>query len=128
MAMALDRSTEAIADRTDPVRRHLDETTKRNLRIRTVVIATAAVIGIALAKVLDVAATYPDEAGSPPRTVTLEEWLLAKIQVVLDYVRRPDDVGLLGHRADRHRSSSRSSCCRSSSSSSRHPGSPPSPA
>ena len=89
MAMALDRSTEAIADRTDPVRRHLDETTKRNLRIRTVVIATAAVIGIALAKVLDVAATYPDEAGSPPRTVTLEEWLLTKIQVVLDYVGDP---------------------------------------
>ena len=89
MAMALDRSTEAIADRTDPVRRHLDESTKRNLRIRTLVIATAAVIGIALAKVLDVAATYPDEAGSPPRTVTLEEWLLTKIQVVLDYVGDP---------------------------------------
>ena len=89
MAMALDRSTEAIADRTDPVRRHLDETTRRSLRIRSLVIATAAVIGIALAKVLDVAATYPDEAGSPPRTVTLEEWLLTKIQVALDYVGDP---------------------------------------
>ena len=32
MAMALDRSIEAIAERTDPARRHLDETRKRGFR------------------------------------------------------------------------------------------------
>ena len=89
MAMALDRCTEAIADRTDPVRRHLDETTKRNLRLRTLAIGAAMVAGIGLAKALGAAPVYPDEAGSPPRTVTIEEWLLAKIQVALDYVQDP---------------------------------------
>ena len=46
-------------------------------------------IGIGLSKALGAAAVYPDEAGDPLRTVTLEEWLLAKIQVVLDYVQDP---------------------------------------
>ena len=35
MAMALDRATEAIADRTDPAKRHLDEAGKRRLRLQT---------------------------------------------------------------------------------------------
>jgi glycine betaine/proline transport system permease protein len=86
MAMALDRSFEAIADRTDPARRHLDEARKRSQNLALV---ATIVIGVGLSKALGVAAAYPDEAGSPPRTVTLEEWLLAKIQVVLDYVQDP---------------------------------------
>ncbi len=86
MAMALDRSFEAIAERTDPARRHLDEARKRG---QTLMLAAAIVAGVGLSKVLGVGAAYPDEAGNPPRTVTLEEWLLAKIQVVLDYVQDP---------------------------------------
>jgi glycine betaine/proline transport system permease protein len=86
MAMALDRSFEAIAERTDPALRHLDEARKRG---QTLMAAAAIVAGVVIAKVLGVAAAYPDEAGSPPRTVTLEDWLLAKIQVVLDYVQDP---------------------------------------
>ena len=86
MAMALDRSFEAIADRTDPARRHLDQASKRSQNLALV---ATIVIGAGVSKALGVAAAYPDEAGSPPRTVTLEEWLLAKIQVVLDYVQDP---------------------------------------
>jgi glycine betaine/proline transport system permease protein len=86
MAMALDRSFEAIAERTDPALRHLDEKTKRG---QTLALVATIVAGIGLSKILGVGAAYPDEAGSPPRTVTIEEWLLAKIQVVLDYVQDP---------------------------------------
>jgi len=89
MAITLDRSTEAIANQTDPARRHLDEARKRGLHLRSLGIAGVAVAGIGLAKVLGAAATYPDEFGTPPRTATLEEWLLAKIQVALDYVQDP---------------------------------------
>jgi glycine betaine/proline transport system permease protein len=86
MAMALDRSFEAIAERTDPALRHLDEARKRG---QNVALIAAIVAGVGLSKALGVNAAYPDEAGSPPRTVTIEEWLLAKIQVVLDYVQDP---------------------------------------
>jgi glycine betaine/proline transport system permease protein len=86
MAMALDRSFEAIAQRTDPALRHLDESRKR---FQNLALIAAIVAGVGLSKALGVAAAYPDEAGNPPRTVTMEEWLLAKIQVVLDYVQDP---------------------------------------
>jgi len=89
MAMTLDRSTEAIAERTDPARRHLDDARKRRLRLQSAATAAGVVAAVALSKVLGAAATYPDEVGEPPRTVTIEEWLLQKIQVVLDYVQDP---------------------------------------
>ena len=89
MAMALDRATEAMAERTDPARRHLDDTGQRRLRLLTLAAAVGAAAAVLIAKVAGVAAVYPDEAGTPPRTVTLEEWLLGKIQVVLDYVQDP---------------------------------------
>ena len=89
MAMALDRSSEAIAERTDPAHRHLDEERRRRLRLQTV--GTFAVIlgSIVVARAVGVAAVYPDEAGDPPRSTTIEAWLLGKIQVVLDYVADP---------------------------------------
>ncbi len=87
MAMALDRSFEAIAERTDPALRHLDE--KRRSAVRRWRSPRRSRLGVVVSKALGVAAAYPDEAGSPPRTVTIEEWLLAKIQVVLDYVQDP---------------------------------------
>jgi glycine betaine/proline transport system permease protein len=86
MAMALDRSFEAIAQRTDPARRHLDETRKR---FQTVALIATIVAGVGLSKAFGAGAAYPDEFGSRPRTATIEEWLLAKIQVVLNYVQDP---------------------------------------
>ncbi|MBA3567380.1 MAG: ABC transporter permease subunit [Actinobacteria bacterium] len=87
MAMTLDRATEAMADRTDPAKRHLDDSRRRSTRLQTVGAGTAVVLAIVLSKVFGAAPAYPDEARG--RTVTLEEWLLAKIQVVLDYVQDP---------------------------------------
>lgn len=89
MAMALDRSTEAIAERTDPAHRHLDEERRRRLRLQTAGTLAVILASIVLAKALGVAALYPDEAGDPPRSTTIETWLLGKIQVVLDYVADP---------------------------------------
>ena len=88
MAMALDRSFEAIAERTDPATQHLDATWKRR-GLGTLVLGATIVLGVVISKVAGSGPAYPDEAGSPPRTATIEEWLLAKIQVVLDYVQDP---------------------------------------
>jgi hypothetical protein len=41
MAMALDRITEAVADRTDPAKRHLDAAARRRLRLESVGVAAA---------------------------------------------------------------------------------------
>ncbi|MBA2359404.1 MAG: ABC transporter permease subunit [Actinobacteria bacterium] len=89
IAMALDRSTEAIAEQTDPAHRHLDETRKRRLRLQTLAIVGTIVAGVGISKAFGAAGAYPDEAGNPPHTATIEEWLLTKIQVVLDYVQDP---------------------------------------
>jgi len=89
MAMALDRSTEAIAERTDPAHRHLDDARKHRLRLQTVSMTAAVLAAVGISKAFGVAGLYPDEVGDPPRMATLEEWLLAKIQVVLDYVQDP---------------------------------------
>jgi glycine betaine/proline transport system permease protein len=86
MAMALDRSFEAIAERTDPARRHVDE---KRRSLQTLALVAAIVAGVGLSKVFGAGPAYPDEFGSSPRTATIEEWLLAKIQVVLDYVQDP---------------------------------------
>ena len=88
-AIALDRATEAIAERTDPARRHLDETRKRGLRLRTLAIVAAIVAGVGAGKAIGAAPVYPDETGDPARAATLEAWLLAKVQVVLEYVQDP---------------------------------------
>jgi glycine betaine/proline transport system permease protein len=89
MAMALDRITEAVADRTDPTKRHLDAAATRRLRIESLGV-TAAIVGtVAVAKATGVSGDYPDLAGVRQRSVTAQEWLLAQIQEVLDYVQDP---------------------------------------
>jgi glycine betaine/proline transport system permease protein len=88
MAMTLDRSTEAVAERTDPAVRHIDESRRRR-GLRALALVATIAVGVGISKALGVAAVYPDEAGNPPRTVTIQEWLLTKIQVVLDYVQDP---------------------------------------
>jgi glycine betaine/proline transport system permease protein len=82
MAMALDRSTEAIADRTDPARRHLTQQRRRRLRLAT--LATFAAIGLTLvlAKAFGAAAIYP-------MTASAQDWLVVQLQRVLDYVQDP---------------------------------------
>ena len=89
MAMAFDRITEAIADRTDPTKRHLDAAAKRRLRVESLVV-TAAIVGtVVVAKAIGVSGAFPQAAGVRQRAVTAQEWLLAQIQKVLDYVQDP---------------------------------------
>ena len=81
MAIALDRATEAIANRTDPTQRHLTEDKRRTLRLYT--LACAAGVGLA------VGLGYAFGAGSVWSRVTAQGWLLRQVQSVLDYVQNP---------------------------------------
>jgi glycine betaine/proline transport system permease protein len=89
MAMALDRATEAIAERTDPAKRHLDERGKRALRLRSLGVALAIAGTVVVAKLAGANGVYPDTIGSGERSATLQDWLLTRIQSVLDYVGDP---------------------------------------
>jgi glycine betaine/proline transport system permease protein len=81
MAIALDRVTEAIAERTDPAKRHLDVEGKKRARLATgAVLGTVAVAGI-LGHVLS--------AGSAYSRWTAQDWLRTQVQNVLDYVQKP---------------------------------------
>ena len=89
MAVALDRITESIADRTDPTKRHPDAAAKRRLRLQSIAVGTAIAGTIVVAKAIGVSGDFPDYAGVRQRTVTAQEWILAQIQRVLDYVQDP---------------------------------------
>jgi glycine betaine/proline transport system permease protein len=82
LAMALDRSTEAMADRTDPVRRHLTASGRRRLRVLSVALAVVIGGAVVAAKLLGAAAIFPEAKSA-------QEWLLARIQTWLDYVTDP---------------------------------------
>jgi glycine betaine/proline transport system permease protein len=82
MAMALDRSTEAIANRTDPTRRHLTDEARRRLRLETAGAALLIAVVIAVARLVGVADVYPESA-------SIREQLLSWIQKVLDRVQDP---------------------------------------
>ena len=81
MAIALDRTTEAIANRTDPAQRHLTEGKQKRLRLYT--LASAAGIGLAagLGNALGAGSTWSRWTGQP--------WILRQVQSVLDYVQNP---------------------------------------
>ena len=81
MAIALDRSTEAMANRTDPTRRHLTDAKRRRLHLYT--LACAAGVGLA------VGLGYLFGAASSWTHPTIEDWLLARVQSVLDYIQDP---------------------------------------
>jgi glycine betaine/proline transport system permease protein len=81
MAIAFDRATEAIAGRTDPARRHLTAELRRRLRIATAATGLAVVLAAALARTFGAGAVYSDW--------TKKDWVLARIQSVLDYVQNP---------------------------------------
>ena len=92
MAIALDRSTAAIADRTDPTRRHLTDEGRR--RARLTMLATFAGIAavVVVAKALGADGLYPDEfeTDSFVYTATIDNNLVMWIQDVLDYIQDPD--------------------------------------
>ena len=81
MAIALDRGTEAIANRTDPVRRHLTDAKRKRLRRLTVATFLAIAATVAVARAAGVAKIYGGH--------TAQDWLVAKIQAALDYVQNP---------------------------------------
>ena len=81
MAIALDRATEAIANRTDPTQRHLTEDKRKTLRLYT--LACAGAVGLA------VGLGYAFGAGSVWSRATAQGWLLRQVQSVLDYVQNP---------------------------------------
>jgi glycine betaine/proline transport system permease protein len=81
MAIALDRATEAIANGTDPARRHLTTEKSRALRLFTAACAG----GVALSVVL----AYAFHAGSDWSRWTAQDWLRQYIQRALDYVQNP---------------------------------------
>lgn len=81
MAIGLDRVTEAIALRTDPAKRHLDAAARRRGRVLTggivMIVAALAVLG------------HLFSAGPAFTRWTAQDWLLARVQSVLDYVQKP---------------------------------------
>jgi glycine betaine/proline transport system permease protein len=82
MAMSLDRATEAAADRTDPTKLHLTDALRRRRRLLTIATAGAIVLTVVLAKAFGAAAIFPV-------TQSAQDWFLARVQRVLDYVQDP---------------------------------------
>jgi glycine betaine/proline transport system permease protein len=81
MAIALDRVTEAMAEHTDPARRHLDRAGRRRARGMT----AAVVAGVGLAAGLG----YAFDAGPIYSRWTAQDWLLGYVQNALDYMANP---------------------------------------
>jgi glycine betaine/proline transport system permease protein len=82
MAIALDRITEAVAERTDPTRRHVTPEVHRRLRRWSLATAAICVVVVGAARLLDAGAEYS--------RWTARDWILARIQSVLDYIGNPD--------------------------------------
>ena len=81
MAMGLDRVTEAVAERTDPARRHLTAALRKRLRVATLAMCAVVVAVVAAARLLDASSIYP--------RWTAEDRLLDEIQSFIDYTQDP---------------------------------------
>src|SRR5205085_5791923 len=81
MAIALDRATEAMANRTDPAHRHLTAHKARVLRAYTA--------GCALAVALATGVGHALGAGTVWSRWTAQDWLRTYAQNALDYVQNP---------------------------------------
>jgi glycine betaine/proline transport system permease protein len=92
MAIALDRATAAIADRTDPERRQLTDEKRRRARRSTLITFGAIAAIVVLAKLVGVQDLYPEEfeTASSIYTADIQATLLGWIQDVLDYIQDPD--------------------------------------
>jgi glycine betaine/proline transport system permease protein len=91
MAIALDRATAAIADRTDPARRHLTDEGRRRARLWTFATVAAIAAIVLVARALGADSIYPDEfeTATTVYTATIEDTLSGWIQDALDYVQDP---------------------------------------
>jgi glycine betaine/proline transport system permease protein len=91
MAIALDRATSAIAERTDPTRRHMTDERRRRARLLTLATFVAIAVAVLVSRVLGADSIYPDEfeTATTVYTATIEDTLLGWIQDVLDYVQDP---------------------------------------
>jgi len=94
MAIALDRATAAIADRTDPTRRHLTNEGRKRAKLVTLATLVAIVAIVLLARALGAAESYPDEfeTATTVFTATIQDTLLDGIQSVLDYIQDPTSL------------------------------------
>jgi glycine betaine/proline transport system permease protein len=81
MAIALDRATEAMANRTDPAQRHLTAAKAQVLRLYTAACAVAVVVAAVLGHVLG--------AGTVWSRWTAQDWLRGYVQRALDYIQNP---------------------------------------
>jgi glycine betaine/proline transport system permease protein len=91
MAIALDRATAAIAERTDPTRRHLIGRSRVRARRLTIGTFGAIAVIVLIAKVLGAQSLYPDqfETSTTVYTATIDDTLMRWIQSVLDYIQDP---------------------------------------
>jgi glycine betaine/proline transport system permease protein len=91
MAIALDRATAAIAERTDPTRRHLTDRGRERSRRLTLGTLAAIVVTVLVARALGAQSLYPDqfETSTTVYTATIDETLMRWIQSVLDYIQDP---------------------------------------
>src|SRR3712207_2839860 len=91
MAIALDRATAAIAERTDPTQRHLTGIARAKARRATIATFAAIVAVVVIARFLGLTGVYPDEYETATfiYPTTIRDALLGGIQSVLDYVQDP---------------------------------------
>ena len=92
MAIALDRATAAIADRTDPERRQLTDEKKRRARRTTLIVLGAIAAIVVVAKLIGAQEIYPEEfeTATTVFTADIQADILSVIQSVLDYIGDPD--------------------------------------
>ncbi len=92
MAIALDRATSAIADRTDPARRLLTEEKKRRARRDTLLTFAGIAAVVVAAKALGAQEIYPEEfeTATSLYTADIQDTLLGWINDVLEYIQDPD--------------------------------------
>jgi glycine betaine/proline transport system permease protein len=81
MAIALDRATEAMANRTDPAHRHLDADKSRRLRLYTAACATVVIGAVVVGHLVN--------AGADWSRWTAQDWLRQYVQRALDYIQNP---------------------------------------
>jgi glycine betaine/proline transport system permease protein len=91
MAIALDRATAAIADRTDPARRQLTDEGKQRARRITIGTFGGIALAVVLAKLLGADAYYPDEfeTASTVYDSNIQDTVLGWINDALEYVQDP---------------------------------------
>jgi glycine betaine/proline transport system permease protein len=91
MAIALDRATAAIAERTDPARQHLSDDGRRRARRMTFATFGLIALVVLVARALGADSLYPDEfeTSTTIYTATIDADLLRWIQDALDYIQDP---------------------------------------